>query len=157
MAGAVDSEVAQAFPARELDREEKRRNGMRNRQDILGAIFGDLEKKFDRGVLDILSAPDRPDPEMLVAAIREHTIQRIGRYGNGSDLNGLDAIEIMIDALELCCYHNDSTTLCFALARAKSLRGQTQAAARELLESVDLLPPTASPVTRPPQWRLRAG
>ncbi|HUO81780.1 MAG TPA: hypothetical protein VM616_02860 [Gammaproteobacteria bacterium] len=129
---------------------------MRNRQDILGAIFGDLEKKFDRGVIDILSAPDRPEPETLVAAIREHTIRRIGHNGNGSDLNGVDALEIMIDALELCCYHNNSTTLCFALARAKSLRGQTQAAARELLESVELLPPTASQVTRPPQWRLRA-
>lgn len=130
---------------------------MRNRQDILGAIFGDLEKEFDRGVIDILSAADRPEPERLVAAIREHTIRRIGPPGNGHDLSGIDAIEIMIDALELCCYHNDNTTLCFALARAKSLRGQTQAAARDLLENVDLLPPAASPVAHPDRWRLRAG
>lgn len=129
---------------------------MGNRQDILGAIFGDLEKKFDRGVLDILSAPDRPDPETLVAAIREHTIRRIGPPGHRGDLTGLDAIEVMIDALELCCYHNDSTTLCFALAKAKSLRGQTQAAARELLESVELLPPGPTPVSHPAEWRLRA-
>ncbi|MBA3562962.1 MAG: hypothetical protein H0W33_02925 [Gammaproteobacteria bacterium] len=129
---------------------------MRDRQDILGSIFRDLEKKFDRGVMDILSAPDRPEPETLVAAIREHTIQRIGPRENGNGLSGLDAIEIMIDALELCYNHNDCTTLCFALSRAKSLRKQTQAAARELLEKVDLLPPAASGVSHPAQWRLRA-
>ncbi|MGH8497068.1 MAG: hypothetical protein ACREVN_13130 [Gammaproteobacteria bacterium] len=119
---------------------------MRDRQDILGAIFSELEKQFDKGVLELLSAPDRPEPETLIAAIREHTIRRVGPRGSGDGLSGLDAIEVMIDALELAYYHNDCTTLCFALARAKALRGQTQAAARELLETADLLPPAESPV-----------
>lgn len=121
---------------------------MRNRQEILGAIFGDLEKKFERGVIDILCARDRPDPEALVTAIQEHTLRRMP---NG-DTSRSDAIDVIIDALELCYYHRDCATFRFALERAKALRLVTPGSAGEPLPGIDLLQPGEACQA---EWRQR--
>ncbi|CAN5251890.1 hypothetical protein BH24PSE2_BH24PSE2_07670 [soil metagenome] len=128
-----------------------KRNGattyMRNRQEILGAVFGDLEKKFERGVIEILCARDAPEPEALVAAIQEHTLRRLPQ---GKCKPALDAIDCMIDALELCYYHRDCTTFRSALERARALRSAPEASSSE---PINLLP--AAEVCQT-EWRQRA-
>ncbi|MGH8497066.1 MAG: hypothetical protein ACREVN_13120 [Gammaproteobacteria bacterium] len=112
---------------------------MRSRQEILGEIFGDLEKSFERGVIDILCAEDRPDPEALVIAIQDHTLRRVGPPASGAGPD--DAIDLIIDALELCYYHRECATFRSALQRAKMLRVRPSDLHGRSLKDIDLLSP----------------